>query len=87
MQQRPESTRIAFDIREVRDRWRGWILGFGGTAGERVELLPTGAGGPVALAAAPTPSPRPIWSTFGPSTRDVAECTCLDDCPIDHENA
>ena len=32
MQQRPESTRIAFDLREVRDRWRGRIRGFVGAA-------------------------------------------------------
>ncbi len=86
MQQRPESTRIASDLREVRDRWRGWVLGFVGAAGERDALGPTGGGWRVALAAATTPSPRPVWTTFG-STSDVAECTCLDDCPIDHENA
>jgi hypothetical protein len=85
MQQRPESTRIALDLREVRDRWRGWILGFVGAAGARVELRPTGGGGRVAPRAAPTRPALLRGSSFG-SMSEVAECTCLDDCPRDHPN-
>ena len=85
MQQRPESTRIAFDLREVRDRWRGRIRGFVGAAGERVELRHTGWGGRIVPTAAPTWPALLRGSSFG-STSEVAECTCPDDCPRDHPN-
>jgi hypothetical protein len=86
MQQHRESTRIASDMRGRSDRWRGWIPGFVAAAGERIELRFARGVGRVAPAAVPAWPTRLPGMRFGPPTSEVAECTCLDDCPRDHEN-
>lgn len=73
--------RITIDFRDAVHPSRTWILGFGGEATERVELLafdaPRGASLGTAIAA-PLPRLRPSALS--------ADCACPDFCERDHAN-
>ncbi|MEX2184322.1 MAG: hypothetical protein WEC14_07725 [Chloroflexota bacterium] len=73
-------TRITIDFRDSIHPSRTWILGLGGDAGERVELLARPAAAPRTLGSAlPAPvRPRP--------TALSADCACPDFCERDHAN-
>ena len=75
-------TRITIDFRDSIHPSRTWILGLGGEAGERVEVLARPGPAPRTLGSAP---PTPTLLRPRPSALS-ADCACPDYCERDHAN-
>jgi len=85
MQPRRAPEQITIDFRQALHPTRGWILGVIGIPDERVELLTIPGGRPAEpiLRGRPT---RHAERFAGPSSAELAECSCPAGCPLDHEN-
>lgn len=89
MLQRSEPVRFSVELHD--DPTRGWVLGFVGTSGERMEMS-VGQGDArrePAIASMPVIWPADSYlesAWYGGSAMALAECECPSDCPRDHPN-